>query len=147
MLPNSKPESNELLTRALEIGKVVEKGDLVIFSVREFYLASLARYYTDADAVPYRMEFNRFAVVEEGLIYTDQKTVEFLNENYKRIFLSEHLYSSMPRNWYFSTLFFPQSAPDLLALHPSSIEKVGEIKLENGGILHEIKLESAIRYF
>ncbi len=146
MVPNSKPESNEFFAQVLEIGKVVEKDDIVIFSVREFYLASLTRYYTDADALPYRMEFNRFAVVEEGFIETDRKTVDFLNANYNRIFLSDYVYSSKPRNWYFSALFFPQQAPGLLALHPSSIEKIGEIELGNGGVLHEIKINSAIRY-
>lgn len=146
MVPNSKPESNEFLVRALEIGKVVEKNDLVIFSFREFYLVSLTRYYTDADAVPYRMDFNRFAVVDEGFMEIDNKTVDFFNENYNRIFLSDHVYLSKPRSWYFSTFFLPRTAPGLLALHPSSIEHIGEIKLDNGESLHEVKLESAIRY-
>jgi hypothetical protein len=146
MVPNSKPESNEFLARALEIGKVVENDDLVIFSVREFYLATLTRYYTDADTVPYRMDFNRFAVVDKGFLKIDNMTVDFFNEHYNRIFISDHAYSSKPRNWYFSALFLPRSAPGLLALHPSSIEYIGEIKLDNGESLHEVKLKSAIRY-
>jgi len=146
MVPNSKTESNDFLTRALAIGEAVDKNDLVIFSVREFYLASLTRYYTDADTVPYRMDFNRFAVVDKGFLKIDNMTVDFFNENYNRIFLSDHAYSSKPRNWYFSALFLPRSAPGLLALHPSSIEYIGEIKLDIGESLHEVKLKSAIRY-
>lgn len=151
MIPNSKTESNDFLTRALAIGDVVStnslvSNSLVIFSVREFYLATLTRYYTDADTVPYRMKFNRFAIIDEGFLQIDNNTVDFFNENYNRIFLSDHAYSSKPRNWYFSGLFLPRSAPGLLALHPSSIEYIGEIKLDNGESLHEIKLQSAIRF-
>lgn len=146
MIPNSKHQSNPFLVDAIDIGTAVEDGDLVLMSITQFYLSSLTRYYTDADSAPFRRSFGRFSVVEKGFMDIDARTVDFLNNKYKRILVTDEAFKSKPRIWYFTGFYFPPPHPPLLALHPLSVEKIGEVKTESGKILHVVELNSVIQY-
>jgi hypothetical protein len=146
MIPNSRYQTSPYMVDALDIGTAVEEGDLVLMSVTQFYLSSLTRYYTDAESSPFRWSFGKFTLVEKGLMDIDAKTVEFLNNRYKRILVTDEAFRSKPRIWYFAGFFFPPPHPPLLALHPLSVEEIGEVKTDSGRILHVVKLESVMKY-
>jgi hypothetical protein len=146
MIPNSRYQSNPYLVDALDIGTAVEDGDLVLMSITQFYLSSLTRYYSDADSSPFRRSFGKFSVVEKGFMDIDAGTVEFLNNRYKRILVTDEAFRSKPRTWYFAGVYFPPPHPPLLALHPLSVEKIGEVETDSGRILHVVKLNSVMKY-
>ena len=144
LIPNSKPENNEFFKPVLEMASLVEKGDVIIFAREEFYIAWLARYYTDADVETQRSKFNKFVSDEINLDAIEDQTIEFINNRYNHIYLTEEAFkvSNESDIWYFSGLSFPPPHPWLLAINISSIRKTGEVESDNGLVLHEVILQN-----
>ena len=144
LIPNTKPENNEFFKPVLEMATLVEKGDVLIFAREEFYPAWLARYYTDADVEIQRSKFNKFAITDKSLTEIEDQTIEFINNRYNHIYLTEKAFevSNESDIWYFSGLSFPPPHPWLLAIYISSIRKTGEVESDNGLILHEVILQN-----
>ncbi|MFH1514988.1 MAG: hypothetical protein ABIG42_05955 [bacterium] len=146
LVPNSYPERNPSLKQALIIADKVNENDLIIFSAQENYTAVVTRYYTDADAVPLRSTPPILSQTESGFLDIDRRTVEFLNDRYNRIFLSEKACGIKPRNLYFSGYFFKPPHPWELGFHPSSIKIINEIPLKNGESLYQVELTPSMRF-
>ncbi len=144
LIPNSKPENNEFFKPVLEMASLVEKGDVIIFALEEFYPAWLARYYTDADVETQRHKFNKYAITDKSLTEIEDQTIEFINNRYNHIYLTENAFevSNESDIWYFSGLSFPPPHPWLLAIYTSTIRKTGDVESDNGLILHEVILEN-----
>ena len=144
LIPNAKPANNEFLTPVIDISSIIQKGDLLLYSRDEFYTAWLARYYTDADVETPRVSFNKFANVNKNMVEIHNHTIEFINERYDRIILSEKALADLKilDHWYFAGLSFPPPHPWLLAIYPESVDRVGEIETPNGEIFYLVNFHS-----
>ncbi len=143
LLPNSKLETNPFLKSVHAIKPVVHGKDLLIFSDHQNYISFLAIYYTDATAVTMRRKFSKFAVIDESTDEIEKQTIDFINKHFERILVSDQAFSDMPDPVVFSAHFFPLPHPWLLSISKSSIKKIGEVKTEDGEILHEVKFISS----
>ncbi|MFH1514144.1 MAG: hypothetical protein ABIG42_01660 [bacterium] len=107
VIPDSKPNTNPFLKEALQIKPFLKDGDLVIYARHERYQAAVTRYYTDADAVFFQTEFRYISNDEDSFDKMHHQTLNFFNEKYDRIILSDEAWKSGFSKWYFSGHIFP----------------------------------------
>ena len=125
LVPNSKPETNPFLRDALKIKPFVHKSDLIIFARQERYLASITRYYTEANAayilVNFRYAGSEFFSFEKA----NEETLKYFLSKYNRIILSDDAYKSGYQKWYFSNHFFEPPHPVFLAVSKNDLIHTG----------------------
>jgi len=145
LIPNSKPENNRFLLPVTEIAQHVKKGDFIIFARDEFYIAWLARYYTDADVEIHRNAFNKYAVLNCSNEDLYSRTIEFMDNRYKRIFLTNREYTNFKGSNYchMSALFLKPPHPWRLLLIPSNVTLKNNVKSGEEIILYEVSLSDA----
>jgi hypothetical protein len=143
VIPNSHSSNNPFLRDVLKLKQFVKKGDLVIYARHQRYLSALTQYYTPADAAFFQSSF-RYTTGNENLNRIEDETVEFIENRYERVILSDDAFESGYRQWFFSGYKFPPPHPDLLAIKKAHLIPVGRIVISKDMVLHEVSLDDNI---
>jgi len=141
LIPNSNPDNNPYLKNILQLDPYIERGDLIIYTKQERNFASLARYYTKANAAFFRPYSKKDQYISDNYNMVHEKTISYLKSNFHRIFISDESLKSGYPAWVFLSHQFPLPCPSFLVLEKNDFEIKNIIKINDRSIYHEISLK------
>jgi 4-amino-4-deoxy-L-arabinose transferase-like glycosyltransferase len=134
IIPESKKKNNPYYVQADAIYYQPPIGDdsLIIFAEEERYLAATFRYYFDQECLHAMGNIRYKSADSENIKMAKSETAEFINQKYKKVFLSTVAIEMGVETYYFSLNNFPPPHPQIMALDKDQMVQTGTVPTPYG---------------